>query len=103
MYCDQRSQYIGLNSKKNSFRGNYMRKYGNQSFSENNNNNYSNPNRKFSRATSYAESFQGLIHHIVSPNWFTYFQHKFFQVRAVEKEKKFLISTKQFVFSQFTS
>ena len=28
MYCDQRSQYIGLNSKKNSFRGNYMRKYG---------------------------------------------------------------------------
>ena len=75
----------------------------NQSFSENNNNNYSNPNRKFSRATSYAESFQGIIHHIVSPNWFTNFQHKFFQVRAVEKEKKFLISTKQFVFSQFTS
>ena len=28
MYCDQRSQYIRLNSKKNSFRGNYTRKYG---------------------------------------------------------------------------
>ena len=28
MYCDQRSQYIRLNSKKNSFRGNYSRKYG---------------------------------------------------------------------------
>ena len=28
MYCYQRSQYIRLNSKKNSFRGNYMRKYG---------------------------------------------------------------------------
>ena len=50
----------------------------NQSFSENNNNNYSNPNRKFSRATSYAESFQGLIHHIVSPIWFINFFHKFF-------------------------
>ena len=29
MYYDQRSQYIRLNSKKNSFRGNYSRKYGN--------------------------------------------------------------------------
>ena len=28
MYCHQRSQYIRLNSKKNSFRGNYSRKYG---------------------------------------------------------------------------
>ena len=28
MYCYQRSQYIRLHSKKNSFRGNYMRKYG---------------------------------------------------------------------------
>ena len=28
MYCDQRSQYIRSMSKKNSFRGNYMRKYG---------------------------------------------------------------------------
>ena len=28
MYCFQRSQYIRLNSKKNSFRGNYSRKYG---------------------------------------------------------------------------
>ena len=28
MYCNQRSQYIRPNSKKNSFRGNYMRKYG---------------------------------------------------------------------------
>ena len=28
MYCDQRWQYIRLNSKKNSFRGNYSRKYG---------------------------------------------------------------------------
>ena len=28
MYCDQRSQYIRQKSKKNSFRGNYMRKYG---------------------------------------------------------------------------
>ena len=28
MCCDQRSQYIRLNSKKNSFRGNYLRKYG---------------------------------------------------------------------------
>ena len=28
MYCDQRSQYIRINSKKNSFRGNYSRKYG---------------------------------------------------------------------------
>ena len=28
MYCDERSQYIRLNSKKNSFRGNYSRKYG---------------------------------------------------------------------------
>jgi hypothetical protein len=28
MYCYQRSQYIRLNSKKNSFRGKYMRKYG---------------------------------------------------------------------------
>ena len=28
MYCGQRSQYIRLNSKKNSFRGNYSRKYG---------------------------------------------------------------------------
>ena len=28
MCCDQRSQYITLNSKKNSFRGNYLRKYG---------------------------------------------------------------------------
>jgi hypothetical protein len=28
MYCDQRSQYIRPKSKKNSFRGNYMRKYG---------------------------------------------------------------------------
>ena len=28
MYCDQRSQYIRTNSKKNSFRGNYSRKYG---------------------------------------------------------------------------
>ena len=28
MYCEQRSQYIRFNSKKNSFRGNYWRKYG---------------------------------------------------------------------------
>jgi hypothetical protein len=28
MYCDQRSQYIRPNSKKNSFRGHSMRKYG---------------------------------------------------------------------------
>ena len=28
MYCYQRSQYIRLKSKKNIFRGNYMRKYG---------------------------------------------------------------------------
>ena len=28
MYCNQRSQYIRLNSKNNSFRGNYSRKYG---------------------------------------------------------------------------
>ena len=28
MYCNQRSQYIRPNSKKNSFRGNYSRKYG---------------------------------------------------------------------------
>ena len=28
MYCEQRSQYIRPNSKKNSFRGNYSRKYG---------------------------------------------------------------------------
>ena len=28
MYCDQRSQYVRLNSKKNSFHGNYSRKYG---------------------------------------------------------------------------
>ena len=28
MYCYQRSQYIRLNSKKHSFRGNYSRKYG---------------------------------------------------------------------------
>ena len=28
MYCDLWSQYIRLNSKKNSFRGNYTRKYG---------------------------------------------------------------------------
>ena len=28
MYCYQRSHYIRLNSKKNSFRGNYSRKYG---------------------------------------------------------------------------
>ena len=28
MYCDQRSQYIKPNSKNNSFRGNYSRKYG---------------------------------------------------------------------------
>ena len=28
MYCNKRSQYIGLNSKKNSFCGNYLRKYG---------------------------------------------------------------------------
>ena len=28
MYCHQRSQYIRLNSKKNSFRGNSSRKYG---------------------------------------------------------------------------
>ena len=28
MYCDQRSQYIRPKSKKNSFRGNYSRKYG---------------------------------------------------------------------------
>ena len=28
MYCDQRSQYIRFISKKNSFRGNYSRKYG---------------------------------------------------------------------------
>ena len=28
MYCDQRSKYIRLNLKKNSFRGNYSRKYG---------------------------------------------------------------------------
>ena len=27
MYCDQRSQYIRLKSKKNSFRGNYSRVY----------------------------------------------------------------------------
>ena len=35
MYCDQRSQYIRPKSKKNSFRGNYMRKYG-KHFSPNN-------------------------------------------------------------------
>ena len=29
MYYDQRSHYIRLDPKKNSFRGNYMRKYGN--------------------------------------------------------------------------
>ena len=29
MYCNQRSQYKRLNSKKNSFRRNYSRKYGN--------------------------------------------------------------------------
>ena len=29
MYCDKRSQYIRPNSKKNSFRENYSRKYGN--------------------------------------------------------------------------
>ena len=28
MYCEQRSHYIRLNSKKNSFRGNYSRIYG---------------------------------------------------------------------------
>ena len=28
MYCGQRSQYIRLNSKKNSFCGNYSQKYG---------------------------------------------------------------------------
>ena len=28
MYSDQRSQYIRQKSKKNSFRGNYSRKYG---------------------------------------------------------------------------
>ena len=28
MYCDQRSQYISLNSKKNSFHGTYSLKYG---------------------------------------------------------------------------
>ena len=28
MYCYQRPQYIRLNTKKNIFRGNYMRKYG---------------------------------------------------------------------------
>ena len=28
MYCYQMSQYIRLNSKNNSFRGNYSRKYG---------------------------------------------------------------------------
>ena len=28
MYCEQRSQYIRLNSKKNSFHGNYLRIYG---------------------------------------------------------------------------
>ena len=28
MYCHQRSQYIRPNSKKNSFHGNYSRKYG---------------------------------------------------------------------------
>ena len=28
MYCEQRSQYIRIESKKNSFRGNYSRKYG---------------------------------------------------------------------------
>ena len=28
MYCHQRSQYIRLNSKRNSFRGNYSLKYG---------------------------------------------------------------------------
>ena len=28
MYCQQRSQYTRPKSKKNSFRGNYMRKYG---------------------------------------------------------------------------
>ena len=28
MYCHQRSQYIRPSSKKNSFRGNYSRKYG---------------------------------------------------------------------------
>ena len=32
MYCYQRSQYIRLNSKKNSFRGNYMRKYGTSTY-----------------------------------------------------------------------
>ena len=72
----------------------------NQSFSENNNNNYTNPNRKFSRATSYAESFQGLIHHIVSPNWFTNFHHKFLICFNFEQLKK---KRKQFVFSQFAS
>ena len=30
MYCHQRSQYIRSNSKKNSFRRNYSRKYGMQ-------------------------------------------------------------------------
>ena len=30
MYCGQRSKYIRLNSKKNSFHGNYSRKYGSQ-------------------------------------------------------------------------
>ena len=32
MYCEQRSYYIRLNSKKNSFRRNYLRKYGIGSF-----------------------------------------------------------------------
>ena len=32
MYCEQRSQYIRPNSKKNSFRGNYSRKYGTHNF-----------------------------------------------------------------------
>ena len=32
MYCQQSSQYIRSNSKKNSFRGNYSRKYGNSFF-----------------------------------------------------------------------
>ena len=28
MYCDERSQYIRVNSKKDNFRGNYSRIYG---------------------------------------------------------------------------
>ena len=63
----------------------------NQSFSENNNNNYSNPNRKFSRATSYAESFQGSIHHTVSPILFINFFNNFSKFEHLKKKRNFLL------------